>query len=102
MSGRCRTELQRPLRAVPVLETAFDRYDDAPARNKALYLSWLTDSYLTAGEVEQATTVTGRAPDLSSGVASVRPRERLEPVLQRLGKHRALPAVAEVVDMARS
>lgn len=101
MSGRCWTELRRPLRAVPVLESALARYDDSHARDKALYLSWLADSYLTAGEVEQAATVTGRALNLSSGVASVRPRERLEPVLQRLGGHRALPAVADVLELAR-
>ena len=102
MSGRCWTELRRPLRAVPVLEAALARYDDSHARDKALYLSWLADSYLTAGEVEQAATVTGRALDLSSGVASVRPRERLAPVLQRLGEHCGLPAVVEVLDKARS
>ncbi|MFD5862624.1 twin-arginine translocation signal domain-containing protein [Streptomyces chartreusis] len=102
MSGRCWTELRRPLRAVPVLESALARYDDSHARDKALYLSWLADSYLTAGEVEQAATVTGRALNLSSGVASVRPRERLEPVLARLGEHQALPAVADVLEQARS
>ncbi len=101
MSGRCWTELRRPLRAVPVLENALARYDDSHARDKALYLSWLADSYLTAGEVEQAATVTGRALDLSSGVASVRPRERLAPVLARLGEHQALPAVADVLEQAR-
>jgi len=102
MSGRCWTELRRPLRAVPVLESALARYDDSHARDKALYLSWLADSYLTAGEVEQAARVTGRALDLSSGVASVRPRERLEPVLARLGEHQALPAVADVLEQARA
>ncbi|MFH8701973.1 helix-turn-helix domain-containing protein [Streptomyces chartreusis] len=102
MAGRCWTELRRPLRAVPVLESALARYDDSHARDKALYLSWLADSYLTAGEVEQAATVTGRALDLSSGVASVRPRERLEPVLARLGEHQALPAVADVLEQARA
>ncbi|MGW4541598.1 XRE family transcriptional regulator [Streptomyces chartreusis] len=101
MAGRCWTELRRPLRAVPVLEAALARYDDSHARDKALYMSWLADSYLTAGEVEQAATVTGRALDLSSGVASVRPRERLAPVLVRLGEHQALPAVADVLDRAR-
>ncbi|MGC9536531.1 helix-turn-helix domain-containing protein [Streptomyces sp. UG1] len=101
MSGRCWTELRRPLRAVPVLEAALARYDDSHARDKALYLSWLADSYLTAGEVEQAAKVTGRALDLSSGVASVRPRERLAPVLHRLGEHEALPAVADVLEQAR-
>jgi tetratricopeptide (TPR) repeat protein len=102
MSGRCWTELRRPLRAVPVLEAALARYDDSHARDKALYLSWLADSYLTAGEVEQAATVTGRALNLSSGVASVRPRERLAPVLARLGEHQALPAVADVLEQARA
>ncbi|MFC9637150.1 XRE family transcriptional regulator [Streptomyces mirabilis] len=102
MTGRCWTELNRPLRAVPVLENALARFDDAHARDKSLYLSWLATSYLTAGEVEQAASVTGSALDLSSGVASVRPRERLAPVLQRLGEHRALPAVAAVLDRARA
>lgn len=101
MSGRCWTELRRPLRAVPVLEAALARFADSHARDKALYLSWLADSYLTAGEVEQAAVVTGRALDLSSGVASVRPRERLAPVLVRLGEHQALTAVADVLDRAR-
>ncbi len=102
MSGRCWTELRRPLRAVPVLEAALAEYDDSHARDKALYLSWLADSYLTAGEVEQAAAVTGRALDLSYGVASVRPRERLAPVLRRLVEHQALPVVAAVLEQARS
>lgn len=102
MTGRCWTELHRPLRAVPVLEAALSRYADSHARDKALYLSWLADSYLTAREVEQAATVVGRALDLSSGVASVRPRERLAPVLQRLAGHQALPAVSAVLEKARS
>ncbi|WP_267242707.1 XRE family transcriptional regulator [Streptomyces sp. PR69] len=101
MAGRCWTELRRPLRAVPVLEAALARYDDSHARDKALYLSWLADSYLAAGEVEQAATVARRALDLSSGVASVRPRERLAPVLRRLGEYQALRVVAEVLDVAR-
>ncbi|MFC9682583.1 XRE family transcriptional regulator [Streptomyces sp. NPDC056948] len=100
MTGRCWTELRRPLRAVSVLEVALARYDDSHARDKALYLSWLAGSYLTAGEVEQAATVTGRALGLASGVASVRPRQRLAPVLQRLGQYKALPAVAEVLEHA--
>jgi tetratricopeptide (TPR) repeat protein/transcriptional regulator with XRE-family HTH domain len=101
MTGRCWTELRRPLRAVPVLEAALARYDDAHARDKSLYLSWLADSYLAGGEVEQAAAVTSRALDLASGVASVRPRQRLAPVLQRLGEHKALPAVVEVLGRAR-
>ncbi|MEV5551923.1 helix-turn-helix transcriptional regulator [Streptomyces sp. NPDC052309] len=100
MTGRCWTELRRPLRAVPVLTKALARYDDAHARDKALYLSWLADAYLTAGEVEEAAAVTGRALDLSIGVASVRPGERLAPVLAQLGQHRELPAVRDVMERA--
>ncbi len=100
MTGRCWAELRRPLRAVPVLEDVLARYDDAHARDKALYLSWLADSYLAAGEVEQAAAVTGRALELSEGVASVRPRQRLSPVLQRLSAHKEVPLVAETLEKA--
>jgi tetratricopeptide (TPR) repeat protein len=102
MTGRCWTELRRPLRAVPVLESALARYDDAHARDKSLYLSWLADCYLIAGEVEQAASVTNRALDLASGVASVRPRQRLASLLQQLSEHQALPVVAEVLDKAKA
>ncbi|MGW5212918.1 helix-turn-helix domain-containing protein [Streptomyces sp. NPDC004051] len=100
MTGRCWTELRRPLRAVPVLTKALGRYDDAHARDKALYLSWLADAYLTAGEIEEAAAVTGRALELSSGVASVRPRRRLTPVLAQLGRHRDVPAVRHLLESA--
>ncbi|MGA5703402.1 hypothetical protein [Peterkaempfera bronchialis] len=102
MTGRCWTELRRPLRAVPVLEQVLAGFDDAHARDKALYLSWLADSYLAAGEIEQAAAITGRVLDLSAGVASVRPRQRVTPVLQRLAAHRELPQVAEVLEKARA
>jgi transcriptional regulator with XRE-family HTH domain len=100
MTGRCWTELRRPLRAIPALETALARYDDAHARDKSLYLSWLAESYMTAGEVEHAADVTGRALDLCTGVASVRPRQRLAPVLDRLSAYQAVPAVAEALEKA--
>ncbi|MGW8451131.1 XRE family transcriptional regulator [Streptomyces niveus] len=93
MSGRCWAELDRPLRAVQVLEKALARYDDSHARDKALYLSWLADAYLSGGEVKQAASVIERALDLAHGVASVRPRRRLAPVLKCLSAHRGLPAV---------
>lgn len=100
MSGRCWAELNRPLRAVPLLETALARYDNNHARDKALYLSWLADAYMSAGEVEQAAGVSGRALELCHGVASVRPRQRLAPVLQRLSAHHGLPAVDAVLAKA--
>lgn len=100
MSGRCWTELRRPLRAVPVLTQALNRYDDAHARDKALYLSWLADAYLSAGEIEEGADVTMRALELSDGVASIRPRRRLAPVIARLSRHRGLTVVREVLERA--
>jgi tetratricopeptide (TPR) repeat protein len=102
MTGRCWTELRRPLRAVPVLEQVLAGFDDAHARDKALYLCWLADAYLCAGEIEQAAQVAHRVIDLSAGVASVRPRQRLAPVLNGLAAHRTVPAVREALEAARS
>jgi hypothetical protein len=100
MTGRCWTALRRPLRAVPVLESALASYDDSHARDKALYTSWLAESYLTAGEVEQAAAAMGRALDLADGVVSVRPRARLMPLLTSLAAHRDVPIVADVWERA--
>ncbi|WP_234332620.1 XRE family transcriptional regulator [Streptomyces sp. NRRL S-87] len=98
MTGRCWTELGRPLRAVPALEKALREYDDTHARDKSLYLTWLADAYLSAGEVEESAHVIGRALDLSYGVASVRPRQRIEPALTKLSGYRTVPAVADVLE----
>ncbi|MFD5788551.1 helix-turn-helix domain-containing protein [Streptomyces sp. NPDC127037] len=101
MTGRCWTELRRPLRAVPVLTRALSRFTDDHARDKSLYLSWLADAYLTAGEAEAAAATTGRALDLAIGVASIRPRQRLAPLLDRLRVHADISEVRQVLDQAR-
>ncbi|MFW6692494.1 helix-turn-helix domain-containing protein [Streptomyces sp. MAR4 CNX-425] len=100
MKGRCWAELRRPLRAVPELEAALADFDDAHARDKALYLSWLAHAYLDAGEVEQSAKAIGRAIGLSAGVGSVRPRQRVRTFLTRLHPHRHSEAVAEVLHRA--
>ncbi|MCX4582565.1 XRE family transcriptional regulator [Streptomyces sp. NBC_01481] len=100
MKGRCWTELHRPLRAVPALEAALADFDDAHARDKSLYLTWLAHAYLDAGEIEQSATVIAKAMDLSTGVGSVRPRQRADEFLLRLQPHRAIAPVAEVLDRA--
>ncbi|MGH3438844.1 MAG: hypothetical protein ACRDR6_25880 [Pseudonocardiaceae bacterium] len=100
MTGRCWAELQRPLRAVEPLETALADFDDTHARDKALYLSWLADAYLDGGEVEQAASTISRSLDLSTGVESIRPRQRINVVLGRLNPHRKLETVRSVLDRA--
>ncbi|MFI1226251.1 MULTISPECIES: XRE family transcriptional regulator [unclassified Streptomyces] len=97
MTGRCWTELQRPLRAVPVLTRALGRYADDNARDKALYLSWLAQAYLTAGEVEEAAATVGRAVDLAHGVASERPLQRIAPLIDDLRHHDDVPAVRGLI-----
>lgn len=97
MTGRCwAAELHKPLRAVPALETAMANYDDSHARDKALYLSWLADAYLDAGELEHATAVTNHALDLAAGVASARPQERLGSVLARFEAHSSVAGVSDL------
>ncbi len=100
MTGRVWAVLHKPLRAVPVLERALAGFDEAHARDKALYLSWLADAYLDAGEVEQAATITRRCVDLAADVASVRPRLRTAALCERLRPHRALASVAETLELA--
>lgn len=99
MAGRCWTELRRPLRAVPLIIRGLAGFDDAHARDKALYLTWLAEAYATAGEVEEAVAVAVRAVELADGVASARPRRRIEHVVSRLAlDHGSVPAVAELVE----
>ncbi|MFD7964383.1 XRE family transcriptional regulator [Streptomyces zaomyceticus] len=98
MTGRCWTELRRPLRSVPVLSAALSRFPDEHARDKALYLSWLAEAYLTAGEIEQAATTAGRALQLCTGVASTRPRQRLAIVVDRLRAYGEVSEVQEVME----
>ncbi|MDN5759804.1 MAG: hypothetical protein L0H59_14980, partial [Tomitella sp.] len=97
MAGRCWSELRRPLRAVPVLESALARYSDAHSRDKALYSSWLADSYIDAGEIEQAVTVVESSLTVMGNVSSVRPRERLVKVASRLAEHGDLPLVRDLL-----
>ena len=102
VAGRCWTELHRPLRAVPVLESALAAYEDFHARDKSLYLTWLADSYIDAGEIEQAASVMNLVLDLSAGIGSVRPRQRAVAVIRRLASHRDVPLVADLMERVAS
>ncbi|MDG4832379.1 helix-turn-helix transcriptional regulator [Solwaraspora sp. WMMD1047] len=96
MTGRCWTVLRRPLRAIPVLEAVLAAYPATHARDKALYQSWLAESWLDAHEVEQACATAAGAAHLAAGVASVRPAQRIEALLNRLTPYAALPCVADL------
>jgi tetratricopeptide (TPR) repeat protein len=80
MAGRCYVELHRPLRAVPLLTGAINRYPADRAREMGLYLTWLAESYIQANELEAAETTLQRARRLAGTVAS----ERLEVRIRHL------------------
>lgn len=66
MTGRCLTRLGQPLAAIPVLHAALDGFDDTQARDKALYMSWLAEAYLDAGEIDTAAAVASNVFTLSA------------------------------------
>lgn len=100
MTGRCLTSIGQPHEAIPVLERALSQFDDTQARDKALYMTWLAEAYADAGEIDTAAGTADQILTLSSGVSSVRPAERLQPILHRLARHAATPSVATLLDRA--
>ncbi|MFI5839669.1 helix-turn-helix domain-containing protein [Catenuloplanes sp. NPDC051500] len=84
MRGRCWSVLRRPVRAISALEGTLSAMPDTEARDKALYMSWLADAYVDAGEPEHAETLASQALGLADGVASTRPWLRLAAVADRL------------------
>ena len=98
MAGRCLTRTGQPLQAIAILRGALDQFDETQARDKALYMSWLAEAYLDAGEIDAAAKTAGQVLALSADVASVRPAERLSSVLRRLSRHPATASVADLLD----
>lgn len=95
MAGRCFVELNQPTRAEPLLSASIARYDHAHAREAALYRSWLAETYVKAGEIEQASAEATRVLDLTDGVNSNRTAERLTLLRRELRPYRTVPAVKD-------
>lgn len=83
MTGRVWSVLREPGKATTPLVRALDGYPVHWARDRALYLSWLADAYLDAGDPETAIATADEALDLATRVASVRPLNRIREVAQR-------------------
>jgi hypothetical protein len=66
---------------------------DGSSRDKALHSSWLADSYIDAGKIEQATAVVQSSLIVMGNVSSVRPRERLGPYACRPGADTSVPSL---------
>ncbi|SCL35159.1 Helix-turn-helix domain-containing protein [Micromonospora pallida] len=101
MAGRVWTELRRPLRSVPILERVTARYGQEVPRETSLYLTWLAEALVQAGEVEQATCSAGRALDMARRAQSHRAVRRVVELGRILSE--AAPgaaAVNEFLDLA--
>jgi tetratricopeptide (TPR) repeat protein len=86
MAGRCYTELNRPRWAEPLLRNVLDRYDEDRVRENLLYTSWLAESYVQTGDIEQAAAEATRALILSTRVNSSRSRQRVQFLRRRLAR----------------
>jgi len=102
MAGRCYTELRRPSRAEPLLRAALAHYSDDLAREASLYASWLADSYVQVGEIEEAAAQASRSLVLSTRVNSFRCRERRRLLWVKLGPHRQARAVRQFEQLYRA
>ncbi|MDY0812048.1 hypothetical protein [Kitasatospora purpeofusca] len=102
MQGQVWTELRRPLRAVPILQTVIATYDHEHARESALYRSWLAAALLDAGEVEEAASETLRVIDLSTGLTSDRVAKRIIMLAERLVPYEHVPAAREALERVRA
>ncbi|MEV1288041.1 helix-turn-helix transcriptional regulator [Micromonospora sp. NPDC049679] len=102
MAGRVWTQLRRPLRAVPILERATAGYGEETGRETSLYLTWLAESLLQAGEVDRAAETAMRALDLARGADSVRADERVDALRRLFRPHLGVPAVDDLEERYRS
>lgn len=84
MTGRVWSVLHAPDMATAPLERALDSYPDHWSRDKALYMTWLADAYLDAGNIEDALSISEKALALAEKVASVRPLARVRQVVRRV------------------
>lgn len=84
MAGRCFAELRRPLKAEPLLSSVLGRYDATFARERSLYLTWLADTFVWAGEIDQAAATATEALELADTVNSARARDRVDVVAEHL------------------
>jgi hypothetical protein len=102
ITGRCHTALGQPKKAIPVLRTALATFDDAQARDKALYLTWLAEAHHDVGEADEAAAIASQSLTLSAGVGSVRPAQRLRVLVRRLTERSDSPQVSALREQAAS
>ncbi|MEV0358303.1 helix-turn-helix transcriptional regulator [Nocardia sp. NPDC050697] len=83
MTGRVWSVLGRPDAAIEPLTKALENYPDSWSRDKSLYLTWLADAHLDAGDIDRAIVAGEQALALATRAASVRPLARVREVANR-------------------
>jgi tetratricopeptide (TPR) repeat protein len=101
MAGRCYTELKQPERAEPLLRHAIERYNQTLIRENSLYLSWLAESYVQLGEIDEAAAVGQRALELGAHAGSARANNRVRHLAGLLSRYKTAPGVAPFLDLYR-
>ncbi|WP_335986666.1 helix-turn-helix domain-containing protein [Glycomyces sp. MUSA5-2] len=74
MAARCHLRLGDPGRAAALLRPAIDRYPADHKRERALYLTWLAESYTQSGNRDAATEVISEIEDLDVDSARLQTR----------------------------
>jgi hypothetical protein len=85
-----------------LLSQAVAEYDVTHERELALYLSWLAQAHIYAGNLDQAVAVALRALRLTAAGSSTRSTQRLQLIRELLTAHRNIKAVQEFEDEARA
>jgi tetratricopeptide (TPR) repeat protein len=86
MRARCMTELRKPLRAVPLLESILEYYPTDQQRERALYGTWLAEAYAQANEIDAARDTYRKAAALAAGIRSERLGQRLQALATIIGE----------------
>ncbi|MFJ8578508.1 helix-turn-helix domain-containing protein [Micromonospora sp. NPDC093277] len=99
--GHCFAALGRGDLSQRFAERSLDMDGRHYARGRQFNLALLATAHVQAGDPEQASAVGMQAVDAAEGLDSMRARDYLGDLANRLGKHVGLPAVRDFIDRAR-
>ena len=97
-AGCCYTKLNKPRRAQRLLRDAIERYDRSPAPDISHYLSWLAESHIQLGEIDEAAAAGTRALELAAHAGSMREGDRFRRLDILLRQYRSVTEVAQFLD----
>ena len=84
MAARVATRLGQPDRAAPLIRSALNGYATGHARETALYLAFLAEAHVRAGQRAEAADVLAEASTYAAGTGSHRVEQRLKALRRSL------------------